>query len=93
MKPEADLKNIVQNLNKAAIKPPSVVIKEKLQGLKSPLDSGNIVTSTARSVFLSVDEVQMWIDHLQLVSKNRKKVQLKLQLHVELNCYRLKPKE
>lgn len=33
MKPEADLKNIVQNLNKAAVKPLSVVIKEQLQGL------------------------------------------------------------
>lgn len=32
MKPEPDLKYSVQNLNKAAVKPPSVVIKERLQG-------------------------------------------------------------
>ena len=32
MKPEPDLKYSVQNVNKAAVKPPSVVIKERLQG-------------------------------------------------------------
>ena len=55
-------------------KPPSTVIKEKFDKLKSypPSESvcAEIAAEIAKEVLLSVDNVRMWLDHLHNVKEN-----------------------
>ena len=54
-------------------KPPSTVIKEKFDKLKSYPPSESVCAEITKEVLLSVDNVRMWLDHLHNVKENRKR--------------------
>ena len=70
LKPDENLQNIQEALVKAS-NPPSVVIKEFLQSNRSPSESQ--LRTLARSVLLPVQDVKLWVEHLETVAKNRKR--------------------
>ena len=54
-------------------KPPSTVIKEKFDKLKSYPPSESVCAEIAKEVLLSVDNVRMCLDHLHNVKENQKR--------------------
>ena len=72
MKPDDLLLNIVQSSSTATVVlPPSTMIKDFFNRHASPTDEQ--IQTLAKSVLLPVDEVQMWLSHLEEVQKNRKR--------------------
>ena len=70
IKPDKTLSNVCSS-TAAHLKPPSVVIKEFIAHNDSPNDQE--LSELAKSVLLSVEDVKLWVEHLQVVARNRKR--------------------
>ena len=55
--------------SKYMLKPPSVYIKETFDKLKTSPSELEII-EIAKTVFLSPEEVKMWLKHLQTIKEN-----------------------
>ena len=58
---------------KAVVKPPSVVLKEGYLKLKGKEPTKDYIEQMARVTLLSLRDVEMWFDHLKVISDNRKR--------------------
>ncbi len=56
--------------------PPSITLKEEFDNMKYP-PSELVYTDLSKKVMLPIEEVNMWLDHLQTIRENRKKGALK----------------
>ena len=54
--------------------PPSAVLKEALQSFPP---SESTYSELSKRVMLSVEEIKMWLDHLNTIQENRKKGAIK----------------
>lgn len=73
LKPDKCLSNVKEASESVVIAaPPSQIIKEFLQAIARPPLESEIAT-LSQSVLLPEQEVKFWIEHLETVSRNRKR--------------------
>lgn len=58
-------------------KPPSIILKEGYGKLAGKKPSSDYLNQMSRETLLSPHEVEMWFDHLKVVSDNRKRAAAK----------------
>ena len=63
--------------HKPMSKPPSIILKEGYGKLAGKKPSSDYINQMARETLLSPHEVEMWFDHLKVVSDNRKRAAAK----------------
>ena len=63
--------------HKPMSKPPSIILKEGYGKLAGEQPSSDYINQMARETLLSPHEVEMWFDHLKVVSDNRKRAAAK----------------
>ncbi len=75
MKPESTLTSLLSPMRK----PPSAVLKEAFDSFQTfpPSDSEATYSELSKRVMLSVEDVKMWLDHLNTIQENRKKGAIK----------------
>ena len=58
---------------KQVLMPPSTVLKQTFSNVGDGEVSDELVSSTARKVLLSTEDVKLWLEHLAEVVRNRKR--------------------
>ena len=73
MKPTESLASSLPQMKK----PPSVILKEAFDSLKSYPPSDSFYSDLSKKVMLPVDEVKIWFEHLMTIRENRRKGAIK----------------
>ena len=54
------------------VQPPSIILKDFFTLLQGSMPTDEMRTSIARKTLLPINEVRLWLEHLQTIDSNRK---------------------